>query len=229
MIVPDDGSEIRRTGPVSRAFSEGTVISAEYATPMAAHAHLEPLAALASVASGSNGRIESWVPTQSPETVVADLRRAFGEDREIVVHVTQLGGSFGRKAGQHLAVEAARLALAAGRPVHLGWTREQDLRHAFYRPPTRTRLWGSVGADGRIRGVQQFSAGGDIIWAVAGLPEPIREVLGFDPGGLLGQFTGYEVGAYRVVNRRERLPVPCGPWRGLGPLPNTFAIERFPS
>lgn len=227
MIVPGDGSEIRRVGSVSRAFTDATIITAEYATPLAAHAHLEPLAALVRVEPGSGGPIEAWVPTQSPETVVGDLRTVFGEDREVVVHVTQLGGSFGRKAGQHLAVEAARLSAAVGVPVHVGWTREQDLGHGFYRPPTRTRLSGALDADGRLRGIQQLSAGGDIIWAVAGLPEAVREVLGFDPGGLLGQFAPYQLDAYRVMNRREQLPVPCGPWRGLGLLPNTFALESF--
>lgn len=233
LLVPGEGAEIRRSGPVSGMFAEALgekaearMVTAEYSTPLAAHAHLEPLAALASVAPGANGRVEVWVPTQSPDQVVADLQKAMGQ-REVSVHVTYLGGSFGRKAGQHLSVEAARLSEASGRPVHVGWSRSTDLSHGFYRPPTRTRMRGAVGIDGRIGGIEQFSAGGDIIWAVARLPEPIREVLGFDPGGLLGQFLPYQLDAYRVVNRREDLPIPCGPWRGLGLMPNTFATESF--
>lgn len=111
--------------------------------------------------------------------------------------------------------------------MHVGLTREEDLQHGIYRPPTRTRLRGSVEPDGRIRGVEQHSASGDIIWSVAGLPEPVRDLLGFDPGTLLGQFLPYRMGVYRVVNQREQLPVPTGPWRGLGLLPNTFAFESF--
>lgn len=226
-VTAGDGVMLRRDGSIPRAFSKGTIIEAEYRTPLAAHAHLEPLAALAKVDPGPAGKVEVWVPTQSPESVSEDLREALGEDRPVVVHVTQLGGSFGRKGGQHLAVAAARLSVAVGRPVHVGWTRETDMRQAFYRPPTHTRMRGSVGADGRIRGVEQRSAAGDIIWAVAGLPEAVRKVLGFDPGGLLGLFLPYDLAAYRLVNRREQLPVPTGPWRGLGLLPNTFALESF--
>lgn len=226
-VTAGEGVVLRRDGAIGRALAEGRIVEAEYRTPLAAHAHLEPLAALARVAPGPTGKVEVWAPTQSPETVVNDLHAALGDDREVVVHVTQLGGSFGRKAGQHVAVAAARLSAAAGRPVHVGWTRETDLRQGFYRPPTHTKLRGAVGKDGRIRGVAQFSAAGDIIWAVAGLPEPVRSLLGFDPGGLLGKFLPYDLPAYQVVNRREQLPVPTGPWRGLGLLPNTFALESF--
>ncbi|GAA1657583.1 xanthine dehydrogenase family protein molybdopterin-binding subunit [Catellatospora bangladeshensis] len=226
-VTASHGVVLRRDGSISRALAEGTRVEAAYRTPLAAHAHLEPLAALARVEPGAGGRVELWVPTQSPGSVVEDVRAALGEQREVVLHVTQLGGSFGRKGGQHLAVAAARLSAAAGRPVHVGWTRDTDMRQGFYRPPTHTVMRGSVGTDGRIRGVEQVTAAGDIIWAVAGLPEPVRDLLGFDPGGLLGLFLPYELPAYRLVNRREQLPVPTGPWRGLGLMPNTFALESF--
>ncbi|GIF97125.1 aldehyde oxidase [Catellatospora citrea] len=226
-VTAGDGVVLRRDGSIRAALSQGRIVAAEYRTPMAAHAHLEPLAALAKVEPGPAGKVEVWVPTQSPESVLEDLHAALGEDRPVVVHVTQLGGSFGRKGGQHLAVEAARLSAATGRPVHVGWTRDTDLRQAFYRPPTHTVMRGSIGPDGMIRGVEQHSAAGDIIWAVAGLPEPVRSLLGFDPGGLLGLFLPYDLPAYRLVNRREQLPVPTGPWRGLGLMPNTFALESF--
>lgn len=226
-IVPGRGPVIRRAGSVRRGLAAGRVVEAEYRTPLAAHAHLEPLGALARVEPGDSGRVEVWAPTQGPEFVITGIREVLGEDRPVLVHPTQLGGSFGRKAGQSAAVEAARLAAAVGRPVHVGWTRTEDLRHGFYRPPTHTRLRGSVGADGRILAVEQHSGSGDIIWAVAGVPEVVRDVLGFDPGGILGQFLPYQLPAYRVVNRREQLPVPTGPWRGLGLFPNTFALESF--
>ncbi|MDR6220922.1 molybdopterin cofactor-binding domain-containing protein [Deinococcus soli (ex Cha et al. 2016)] len=224
-IQAGSGSVLRRRGNVRAALSGGTVVQAEYRTPLAAHAHLEPLAALADVQA--DGRIEVWASTQYPQMVIDDLRGVFGKDREVLVHPTQLGGGFGRKAGQHAALEAARLSAAVGKPVHVGWTREEDLQHAFYRPPTHHVLRGSVGADGRLRGVEQFTAGGDIIWGQTGLPEFVRDALGFDPGGLAGQFLPYDLPAYRVVNRREALPVPTGYWRGLGVLPNTFALESF--
>ncbi|HEY5981503.1 MAG TPA: molybdopterin cofactor-binding domain-containing protein [Microlunatus sp.] len=227
LVTPGQGAVIRREGSVRRALSAGTVVEADYRTPLAAHAQLEPVAALVDVAPGDNGTVRVWAATQTPDSVISGIQEALGKDREVLVQPTQIGGSFGRKTGVGAAVEAARLSAAVGRPVHVGWTREDDLRQGYYRPPTHTRLRGSVGDDGRIRGIEQLTGTGDIIWAVAGLPELVRDLLGFDPGGVLGQFLPYALPAYRVVNRREQLPVPTGPWRGLGLFPNTFALESF--
>ena len=227
LVAPGTGAVIRREGSVRRALSTGTLVEADYQTPLAAHAQLEPVAALVDVAPGENGAVRVWAATQTPDSVIGGIQDAIGKDRSVVVQPTQLGGSFGRKTGVGAAVEAARLSAAVGRPVHVGWTREDDLRQGYYRPPTHTRLRGSIGDDGRIRGVEQLTGTGDIIWAVAGLPEFVRDALGFDPGGVLGQFLPYALPAYRVVNRREQLPVPTGPWRGLGLFPNTFALESF--
>lgn len=235
MLTADRGAVLRREGNLPRAMSApgAVLVEASYRTPLAAHGHLEPMAALVAVtpdapgAAPGSGRIEAWVPTQAPDTVVSALRELLGEEREIVLHPTLLGGSFGRKGSQDTAIDAARLSAAAGVPVHVGWTREEDLQHGIYRPPTHTRLRGTVDPDGRLRGVEQHSASGDIIWSVTSLPEPVRDILGFDPGTLLGQFLPYRLDAYRVVNQREQLPIPSGPWRGLGLLPNTFALESF--
>ena len=227
LVVPGSGAVIRREGSVRRALAAGTIVEADYETPLAAHAQLEPVAALVDVAAGETGAVRVWAATQTPDSVISGIQEAIGEDRPVVVQPTQLGGSFGRKTGVGAAVEAARLSAAVGRPVHVGWSREDDLRQGYYRPPTHTRLRGSVGDDGRIRGVEQLTGTGDIIWAVAGLPEFVRDALGFDPGGVLGQFLPYALPAYRVRNRREQLPVPTGPWRGLGLFPNTFALESF--
>lgn len=220
------GVVVRRRGNVGAALKQGTQIEAEYSTPLAAHAHLEPLAALAQVAPGTDGKIEIWTATQYPQKVMDDIRAALGKDREILLHPTQLGGGFGRKAGQTAAVEAARLSAATGKPVHVGWTREEDLQQAFFRPPSHHILRGSVSSEGRILGVEQFTASGDIIWP-ASMPEFVKDTIGFDPGGILGLFMPYDIPAYHVTNRREALPVPTGFWRGLGVFPNTFAVESF--
>lgn len=230
MLPADSGSVVRRHGNLDEALGQGTLVEAAYRTPLAHHAHLEPIAALVTVdgprQDGDPWQVRAWVGTQAPGAAADALREFFGDDHEVTVYPTQLGGSFGRKGSQDAAVEAARLARAAGAPVHVGWSRTEDLRHGIYRPPSHTRLRGSV-RDGRIVGVEQHSASGDIIWAVAGLPEFVRDTLGFDPGTLLGQFLPYSMDAYRVVNQREQLPVPTGPWRGLGVFPNVFALESF--
>jgi isoquinoline 1-oxidoreductase beta subunit len=220
------GATIRRVGDAEGALRNRQIITAEYRTPLAAHAHLEPLAALADVQAE---RIELWAPTQYPDSVIASIHAALGQERAVTVHPTLLGGGFGRKAGQSAAVEAARLSAAVGRPVHVGWTREDDLRHGFFRPPTHTVLRGAVDATGQIVAIDQATASGDILWAFDAIPggDVTRALLGFDPGVLIGQFLHYELPNYRVTNQQVRLPVPTGPWRGLGLYANTFALESF--
>lgn len=234
MLPATGGAVIRRDGDLDDALSRGTLVEAEYRTPLAHHAHLEPVAALVAIdppAQPDGPRpVRAWVGTQAPGAAKEALTELLGDGHDVTVYPTLLGGSFGRKGSQDAAVEAARLARADGSPVHVGWSRGEDLRHGVYRPPTHTRLRATVEGTGdaaRLRGVEQFSSSGDIIWAIAGLPEFVRDTLGFDPGTLLAQFLPYRLDGYRVRNEREELPVPTGPWRGLGAYPNTFALESF--
>jgi isoquinoline 1-oxidoreductase subunit beta len=221
LLAEPGGTVIRDVGDVRSAMRAGVVLEAEYRTPFAAHAHLEPLAALAHVSAAS---AEVWVATQQPEAVFADVQEIVGSDRHITVHPTYLGGGFGRKYTSHAAAEAARLSQAAGMPVHVGWTREEDLRMGPFRPPTLSRLRGSVDASGRIAAIEQQSNSGLL---TPTLPALARQVLGFDPGGLDGQFLPYGIANYRVTSRAAELPVPTGIWRGVGLLPNVFALESF--
>jgi isoquinoline 1-oxidoreductase subunit beta len=143
------------------------------------------------------------------------------------VYPMQMGGSFGRKGAQSAALEAVRLSNAVGKPVHVGWTREEDIQHGFFRPPSHTRLRGSLTSDGRISAIDQVTASGDILFSVIPIPEPIKNLIGFDFGVLSGLFSPYDIPNYRVRSHRVKLPIPTGTWRGLGIFPNTFALESF--
>ena len=219
------GVVIRKRGNVDANIQIGTRVEAEYRTPFAAHAHLEPLNAMAHVQAS---KIELWVPTQSTSSDIKGVQEAVGgEKREIVVYPMQMGGSFGRKGAQSAALEAVRLSSAVGKPVHVGWTREEDLQHGFFRPPSHTWLRASISPDGRINAIDQVTASGDILFSVIPIPEPIKNLIGFDFGVLSGQFSPYDFPHYRVRNHRVNLPIPTGTWRGLGIFPNTFALESF--
>ncbi len=227
MVTAKDGAGvvIRKRGNVDAGINLGTRVEAEYRTPFAAHAHLEPLNAMAHVTAS---KIEIWVPTQSSSSDIKGVQALVGgEKREIMVHPMQMGGSFGRKGSQSAALEAVRFSSAVGKPVHVGWTREEDIQHGFFRPPSHTRLRASLSSDGRINAIDQVTASGDILFSVIPIPEPIKNMIGFDFGILSGQFTPYDFPNYRVRNVRVNLPVPTGTWRGLGIFPNTFALESF--
>jgi isoquinoline 1-oxidoreductase subunit beta len=211
-VLIDRGSTVQELNAATQ------VITAEYRTSAVAHAHLEAVGALANVTSQQT---EVWVPTQQPTDVAAAVQQAVGAS-QVVVHPTLLGSGFGRKFMVHAACEAARLSKAVGKPVHLGWTSQQDLQFGPFRPPTHTKLAASL-KSGRIHALDHYNATGDVI----AFPEIARKLLAFHPGAQNGLELAYSIPNYRVSARLADLPIPTGIWRGVGLLPNVFAAESF--
>jgi CO/xanthine dehydrogenase Mo-binding subunit len=108
-------------------------IEALYRAPYLAHAAMEPLSCTAQV---HGDRVTVWVATQVPGLARALAARVAGVPEEAVtLHVTYLGGGFGRRLETDVVGQAVRVAMeTAGRPVQLVWPRDEDLRHDFYRP-----------------------------------------------------------------------------------------------
>lgn len=202
----------------------GNVIKASYRTPMAAHAHLEPQAALVDVQSDN---VQAWVSTQSPQILIREIAAVTGVDEEnIEIMPTYLGGGLGRKLNVEVAVEAAKLSKAAGHPVHVGWSRTEDMRHGFFRPPTHHVMRGSLDGSGRIQALVHEQASGDSLFSF--FPTPLRLLFGADIGAYRGSLIQYDdIVNRQTVAHRIELPVRTGPWRGLGLLANTFAVESF--
>ncbi len=226
-VKPGAGTVIQVEGNVPRQLArrEGRQrIERSYRTPMAAHAHLEPQSALADVRA-DGARL--WVATQSPALVRDEVAELLDRpEDEVEVQATYLGGGFGRRLNVVVAGEAARLSRAAGRPVHVTWTREEEFRHGYVRPPTHHVLRASVEAGGRIAALEHEQASGDV--AFISFPPALEWVFGVDFGAWRGAMLAYGgIPHRRTRAQRVRLPVPTGWWRGLGLLANTFAIESF--
>jgi isoquinoline 1-oxidoreductase subunit beta len=219
------GVVVRTHGDVNVALSDP--ITAAYRTPLAAHAHLEPLTALVDMRPDT---IAAWVSTQDVGLEVAALEQEFGKQRQIIVHGMQMGGSFGRKGNQTAVIEAARLSQAAAVPVQVSWTRQEEMRHSFYRQPSHAVLRGTVDPNGRMIALEHTVASGDILTGSFDLPiiGPMLAV-GYevDPGILTGLFSPYAIANYRVHTRLINLPMPTGLWRGLGLFTHVFALESF--
>lgn len=217
IVIQEGGEDVNRL----LREDDPDLIAMELRTPLAAHASLEPQAALADVQADS---AEIWMSTQAAFRERDLIAEAIGHDPEsIVLYPLYLGGGFGRKLNSGVGTEAARLSKVAGRPVHVGWTRTEDLQNGYFRPPTHHLLRGKVDGNGRIQAIVHETATADVM---LGLPSSQMEhFLGIDSGIYRGATILYDVPHLRVTTYKVDLPVKTGPWRGLGLLANTFAVE----
>jgi isoquinoline 1-oxidoreductase beta subunit len=112
-----------------------------------------------------------------------------------------------------------------GRPVHIAWSRPEDFQNSFVRPPTHHILRASLTADGQIDSWVHEQASGKV--ALPFLPAIAGAILGHDFGAWRGARTSYTIPNVETIAWVAELPFLTGWWRGLGLLPNTFAVECF--
>src|SRR5438093_1009387 len=149
----------RNDGDVEAAFSSAAkVIESEYYAPFLNHAPMEPMNCTALV---KGDRVEVWAPTQNAEATHAAAAAVAGVPLENVeVHLTHLGGGFGRRGFQDYTRQAVAIAKAMeGRPVKLLWSREEDMQHDYYRPMTLMRFKAGLDAAGNVSALPIRDAG----------------------------------------------------------------------
>jgi len=194
------------------------VIEATYEVPFLAHACMEPMNCTAHVRADA---ADIWVPSQFPQQARATAARLTGlpEDK-VEVHVTFLGGGFGRRAYQDFVIEAVQLSQKAGAPVKVIWTREDDIQHDLYRPAQLQRFRATLGADGlpvawhnRVVGLSQ-----ERWWNPATTTPERRE---------RGEHPPYNIENYLLDFVDIRGPVPMGAWRAVQNGQNGFCFESF--
>jgi len=150
-IAAQPGEVARSEGDFDTAAAAADrVFEATYHAPYAVHAMMEPPACTARVDSD---RCEVWSATQAPQWTAGEVAQALGIPLgNVTVHVTLVGGGFGRKSKPDYAVEAALLARKSGRPVKLLWTREDEIRHGFYRAESYQVLKATIDAENQPTG-----------------------------------------------------------------------------
>lgn len=139
---------IHASGDVAAAMAGAAKrVRADYAYPFIPHLPLEPINCTARV---EGDKVEIWAPTQNPEPGRAAVAKTLGVPPEnITIHMMRVGGGFGRRLQNDYMVEAAWIARAAGRPVKLTWTREDDVTQDFLRPGGWHYLEAGLDAQGR--------------------------------------------------------------------------------
>ena len=147
----EEGTTIRREGDIGKALTAATRrLEAIYELPFLAHAPMEPMNCTAVVRPGA---AEIWAPTQSPQWAQATVAAALELPRDQVkVHTTLIGGGFGRRLLNDYAVEAAEISRHTGTPIKLLWTREDDIRHDWYRPASYHRVAAALDANNQLTG-----------------------------------------------------------------------------
>ncbi|MGE0153266.1 MAG: molybdopterin cofactor-binding domain-containing protein [Reyranellaceae bacterium] len=201
-------------------------IDLRLAVPLAAHASIEPRTAVADFRR--DGKLEIWTGTQDAFFVRDTLAKALGMARsEVVVHGMRVGGGFGARTICAAELEAALLSRAARRPVKVQWSRADEFRHGFHRPPSTHRIRAALDEGGRIARWWHAFRSGHVIFTSAAMGPVLQFGTSFvaDPGVARGSTPPYAVGALRVEFDDVRLPVKTGPWRGLGAAGNCWAIE----
>jgi isoquinoline 1-oxidoreductase len=165
------------------------------------HVPMEPRAA---VAEWENGSLTVWTATQNPFNVRQELARAFSVPPERVrVIIPDFGGGFGGKHTGETAVEAARLAQAAGKPVALRWTRAEEMNWAVFRPAALIEAEASLDASGSLNS-----------WYF----------INVNSGGSAVD-TPYKVAQNRSAFIRSDAPLRHGSYRALASTVNCFARE----
>ncbi|MBY8976858.1 xanthine dehydrogenase family protein molybdopterin-binding subunit [Rhodobacteraceae bacterium NNCM2] len=216
-------------GDALAAIQDGqNLISAELTTEHVYHAQLEPLNAVAAVDEDGKGA-EVWLGTQSQSVTIGIAAGVLQTTPDrIRLHATQMGGAFGRRTvfARDLLRDALILSRRAKRPVKLMWTREDDVKQGWFRPPTAHRLEAVLEADGSIAAMRHRLAAPSIMEFA--FPQRWDSDARLDP--LL--IEGMESQDYDIPNfRAEHIVTPrharMAAWRGIGWGPNLFAREAF--
>ncbi len=172
-----------------------------YTLAFIAHAPLEPRAA---VAEWKDGALTVWAGTTSPFGVRTELAKTFGVAEERVrVIVPDVGAGFCGKSRCEAAVEAARLAKAAGRPVKLVWTREEEFTWAWFRPAGLVEITSGVRGDGTLTA-----------WEFHNYNSGVQAIR-----------TPYETPHQRIEYHPARSPLRQASYRALAAVANFFARE----
>jgi isoquinoline 1-oxidoreductase len=200
----EDRARVNERGSVQDGFGRASqILDASYTLAYVQHAPMEPRAA---VAEWNNGSLTVWAGCDGPYRARRDLSEEFGLPAERVrVIVSDMGGGFGGKHTAEAALEAARLAKAAGRPVSVRWTRTEEFTWAYCRPAALIECKAGLNDKGSLVAwdFTNINAGGSAIDAPYNIPNT------------------------RIASVGSDSPLRQGSYRCLGATGNNFARESF--
>ena len=242
----DEGVVGPEEGDLDAGFAgASTVVDSQYWTPYLAHAPLEPMNAVLTI---DDGTAELWTGTQSVSAAQGLVARASGlEPEQVRVHNTYLGGGFGRRGTLSHVIEVTEIAMATGKPIHLLWSREDDIRHGVYRPASLMNIKAGVDANGQVTTWDAKRVGGNITpdtlqsllpgvfpglgdgtvnW-LAGVSDKMLTDWFVDPSSIEGLHEDYDFEHLKVTHATVDHGVPLTFWRSVGHSYTAFAKESM--
>ena len=243
-----EGKVIFTTGDIHAEMDLATrLFEAAYDLPYQAHAAPEPMNCTADV---REDKCDIWAPTQNQKGAEDITAKITGlPPAAITIHTTYLGGGFGRRALVDYVGEAVELSMKMKAPVKVIWTREEDVRHDYYRPSTHNILKAVIDNNGkptawlhRIVGADAFGqALPKVITGLmpAYLPQFLKNAAGGAAEMVMPRFVSGKkacLGAgplpYAFKNMQVEFVyddpgIPLCWWRSVAPSSNCFAVECF--
>lgn len=243
-----EGREFLVTGEGKKALENASTkkVEAEYWVPYLAHATMEPMTC---VANFSKDKGELWVGSQSPKVMRGAAAFVSGVDEEnILIHSVFSGGGFGRRYMADAVTEAVTTSQAVGLPIKLIWSREDDIKHDFYRAPSLVQLKAGLNEDGTIDAWYAKRSGpdtapyvfDDLIDAVGPsfLPKFVRQGLSkmpylkfkywaVDDAAIEGLYEDYDATHKEMGNVYFDPGLRTGYWRSVGHSMSGFCKESF--
>lgn len=201
------GSSKADYGDANGALADASdTFEAEYRVPFLAHAAMEPINCTAWV---RDGKCDIWTSTQVPLMARDGAAEGAGLSADDVrMHSVLLGGGFGRRLTPEYSNQAARLAKAAGYPIKMIWSREEDTQQDFYRPADISRFKGGLDAEGKLTSWNNVHCTDD------------------EPGeAALVDF--YDIPNVLIRNAEVEMPLRLGSWRSVAHSQHGFFVESF--
>jgi isoquinoline 1-oxidoreductase beta subunit len=222
-LAQQAGPVVRKEGAGAAALANAArTIEATYETPFLAHAPMEPMNCTAWVKKDS---ATIWVGSQDASGAQETAAKHLGlPPAAVTVHLLPLGGGFGRRAHQDFVIEAIEAAKAAGAPVKVMWTREDDVQHDRFRPATYHLLRAGLDAGGAPVAWLHRMVGPGIIAQF----EPRVLQNGWDPSSVdVAENIPYAFPNLQVESILHDPGVPVWWWRSVAATQNAYAIECF--
>ncbi|WP_221032543.1 xanthine dehydrogenase family protein molybdopterin-binding subunit [Actomonas aquatica] len=209
--------ELRADGDVDTALTQASAsLESYYTYPYLSHATLEPQNCVAVVTAD---RAEIWAPTQLPSWGRGLIAGNLGIPEEnVFIHMTRIGGGFGRRLISDYMVQCAAIAQRAGVPVKMTWSREEDTQHDLYRAAGWHRFKGGVDAAGKLVAWQDHFV-------------TVGQQSDSEPGRGAGissdEFPGRFVPNFKLSQTVINTGIPLGWWRAPGSCAIAFATQSF--